>query len=245
MELRRLIGYGNMISCLSTNDGVIKDLYSPTWYNTDAEQVSIADNDRFGKVIDINNCEKGIYVSASDLKLFGIQEFTIGFWQNTIEVDNNGGASGFVDDNFLTMIINACYHTRKCGSFKIGRSTSGSRYDVGVDFGNGTINIGEWAHYCATKNKRGYRCYVNGKAVSTNYYDDANDRVLRTNDLKYMCLSPMHYNNNWFGNNKLHTQTYNFFMSSKGIDVNSFEITKPVTGLMYKEYDENGNIYSI
>ena len=104
MELRRLIGYGNMISCLSTNDGVIKDLYSPTWYNTDAEQVSIADNDRFGKVIDINNCEKGIYVSASDLKLYGIQEFTIGFWQNVIELDGN--AIGFSDDNFLTMRIN-------------------------------------------------------------------------------------------------------------------------------------------
>lgn len=239
MELRRLIGYGNMISCLSTNDGVIKDLYSPTWYNTDAEQVSIADNDRFGKVIDINNCEKGIYVSASDLKLFGIQEFTIGFWQNVIELD--GSAIGFSDDNFNTMLINDST-SKGAGSFAVGTMSDGSRYPIA--YWQTPIKLNEWAHYCMAKYSKGYRFYINGKEIPEYNYNhyDSNNNTLVTKNLNNMYLSSSTVNASC---TVFHTQTYNFFMSSKGIDVTSFEITKPVIGLMYKEYDENGNIYSI
>lgn len=74
-----------------------------------------------------------------------------------------------------------------------------------------------------------------------NHYDSSNNTLV-TKNLNYMYLSSSTVNASC---TVFHTQTYNFFMSSKGIDVTSFEITKPVIGLMYKEYDENGNIYSI
>ena len=155
-------------------------------------------------------------------------------------------AIGFTDDNDETMFINSCSirpdapWINQCGNFGIGTSSVG-RYSI--SYYNQPIKLNEWAHYCVTKNSKGYKFYINGKEVPEyryNYYD-SNNNTLVTKNLNYMYLSSTIYTSCEI----FHTQTYNFFMSSKGIDVNSFEITKPVIGLMYKEYDENGNIYSI